>query len=168
MSIRFNKVLSLPVISYESGDRLGEIKDLVVDHDNGKFLALVVGEGILTGSRIIRVDKVRNFGRDTVMILDSRSLEVMTPGRIQDIIQSKIKIKGNKVITESETNLGKVMDFEIDLESERLSFIFVRTKILGGPLIVSYNQIVSIGKDAIVVKDEVVKVKALEPELARA
>lgn len=168
MFIRFNKVLSLPVVSCESGDRLGEIKDLVVDYDNGKFLALVVGEGTLAGLRIIKVDKVKNFSRDRVMILDTRSLEVMTPGRIEDIIQSKIKIKGNKVITENGTNLGKVIDFEIDLDSSRLSFIFVRTKILGGPLMVFYDQIVSIKKDTIVVKDEVVKVKALEPELARA
>lgn len=169
MSLHFNKALGLPVISQESGNRLGEIEDLVIDYETGKLLALLVsGGGVMAGLRIVRTENIRNISQEQVLVRDDASLEILGPSRIQDIIQSKIKIKSNKVITENGTNLGKAIDFELDLESERLSCISVRTKILGKPLVVSWDQIVSIGKEAIVVKEEVVKVKTLEPELARA
>lgn len=167
MFIRLNQTLGLPVISQESGNRLGRVKDLIIDYETGEFLALLVGEGILTSLEIVEIDKVNNFLPDRVMVRDDTSLEILESGRIQEIIQSKIKIKGNKVMTESGTDLGKVTDFEINLNSNRLSSISVKNKILGKPLIISYNQIISIEKDAIIVKDGVVKIKTFEPELAR-
>ena len=163
MSIFFNQVRGLSVISHKSGDLLGRVEDLVVDPETGKFLALVVLRKLSEVS-LVKLDKIKEFNHQAVTVLNNQSLEKISSGEIFNIIQNKIKIKGNKVITESGTRLGRVIDYEIDLVSNKLSTIFVRTKILGKPLIISRNQIISIGKEAIIVRDQVIKIA--EPELA--
>lgn len=158
MSIFFNQARGLSVVSYKFGDLLGQVEDLIIDPETGKFLALIV-----KGQKVIKAEKIRNFDEKQVLV-SGKAGETLLSDKIQEIIQNKIKIKGNKVMTESGTRLGRVIDFEIDLVSNKLSTIFVRTKILGKPLMISWNQIISIGKEAIVVRDQVIKIA--EPELA--
>tara|TARA_B100000315_G_C14160734_1_gene399922 strand:- start:85 stop:381 length:297 start_codon:yes stop_codon:yes gene_type:complete len=67
------------------------------------------------------------------------------------------EIINSKVVTQSGELIGAVDDFEIDKVSYRLTRILVSGGIfkvlLRGKLIISSNQIVSIGKNIIIVKD---------------
>lgn len=158
-SFNYNQILGLSVTG-ESGKSLGKVTDLVLDYETGKFLALFI-----EGQKVIKSEQIKNVDKDQILV--SHEVEGALPSdKIQKMIQSKIKIKGNKVITESGTHLGKVVNFEIDLNLNRLSFIFVKDKLLGKSMDIAWDQIISIKKEAILVKDEVVKIKAPELELA--
>lgn len=155
--ISLNQILGLPVIADKSKRLLGKVVDLVLDYKTGKFLGL-----ILEGQKVISPERIKDFNGKQILVSEEVG-EILRLGKIQDILQSGIKIKGNKVITETGTKLGKVVDFEVDLILNKLSTIFVKAKILEKPLIIPSSQIISIKKEAILVYDQVIKIA--EPQL---
>ena len=69
------------------------------------------------------------------------------------------KIIGKKVISRSGYYLGKVIDFEIDVLSEKIIKYYTQGELLDflrEPLIINANQVIEIQKDKIIVEDAVV------------
>lgn len=164
--MKHSKITKLAVISIGSGENLGEIVDLVIDYDNGKCLALLVQpESILAAKKIVLIDDVGNFGDDAVMVPDEKAVVPLKDNEdIVRVVGSKVKIIGNEAVTYSGEQLGEVKDYAIDGTSYKLAKLFVSTglfkDLFRGELAVTANQIISIGKDAIIVKDAVVSAGA--------
>ncbi|MFH2105063.1 MAG: PRC-barrel domain-containing protein [Parcubacteria group bacterium] len=178
--MKHSEVTKQTVVTINSGKSLGKIVDLVMDIDNGKCLALLVQpEGIVARKKIVLIDDVSSFGDDAVMVQNEKTLVPLKDnGDIARVVDRKIKIIGNKVVSYSGEELGETKDFVVDKASHKLSKLFVSTGLLRdlfkGELIITANKIVSIGKDAIVVKDAAMeegvknKGKGQEGELVRA
>lgn len=159
---KYSKIIFLPVLS-GGGKKLCKIKDLIIDHANGRFLGIFcLKPGLIFSAKFfIRAENVKNFGENAVMTESEKMLENPYENRkVSEILKEKIKIKDNKVLTESGSDLGEVKDYEVDLISNKLSKIIVSGGIFRdffrGELIIPHLQIVSLGRDAIIVKDAVV------------
>ncbi|MEW6407422.1 MAG: PRC-barrel domain-containing protein [Patescibacteria group bacterium] len=164
MFINYNKTIGLPVLAVKAGQKLCKVKDFVIDTNSGKFLGIfcIKSGFIFTSKYFIGEEKIKNFGKNALTIEDEKSLENPYQNEtIAPMIKKRIKIKNNNVLTESGSDLGEVKNFEIDLISNKLSKIVVSGGIFQdffrGEIIIPYSQIVSIGRDAIIVKDAVVK-----------
>jgi len=164
MILSYNKNLGLPVLTIKSGQKLGKIKDFIIDPSCGKFLGVFcINAGfIFTAKYFIKTEYIKKFGENAIMIEDEKYLENPYQNEtVLNLIKAKIKIKDNRVITESGSDLGEVKNFEVDLISNKISTIIVSGGIFRdlfrGELIISSQQIISIGKDAIIVKDAVIK-----------
>lgn len=164
--MKHSEITKLSVLSIDSGENLGKIVDLVIDGDNGQCLALLVRpEGFLTARKITLIDDVSEFGADAVMV---QSKKMLVPYKnnedLKQVVSKGAKIINNKVITHSGDLLGEVRDFVVSEETNKLSQLLVSTglikDLLKGELIIAANKIISIGEDAIVVKDAVVKEKS--------
>lgn len=162
--IEYTKTISLPVLTTKTGEKLCKIKDFIIDSDSGKFLGIFcVKLGfIFTTKFFIRIENIENFGQNAVMVEDGSVLENPYQNeRVSRIIKSKISIKNNKVLTESGDDLGEVKNYEVDVEAAKMAKIIVSGGIFRdffrGELIIPSVQIVSIGRDAIIVRDAVVK-----------
>lgn len=172
MIISYKKIIGLPVLIVKDGKEIGTVEEFIVDFDNGKLMGLVLSSGILVKDRIVRVEDVSEFGKDAIMIPHDqviKSLKVV--GILKDLLNKKIKIIGNKVITQSGEELGNVKDYEVDMASNKLVKLIVSSGILKdlfkGELIITANNIISIGQDAIVVRDNMVKEKKEEAVVSK-
>lgn len=164
MFINYNKTIGLVVLAIKTGQKLCKIKDFVIDANSGKFLGIfcIKSGFIFTSKYFIKAEKIKNFGENAIMVEDEKSLENPYQNKIiAPIIKKRIKIKNNEVLTELGSDLGEVKNFEVDLISNKLSKIIVSDGIFQdffkGEIIIPYSQIVSIGRDAIIVKDVVIK-----------
>lgn len=161
--ISYKKVVGLPVLVAEDEQEVGRVKKLVINFDNGNFLGLLLSAGILEkDDRVIRIDDIDEFRKDAVLISSERVISPINEiGILRNLLKKNIKIKGNKVVTESGDELGEVKDFEVDDVVYKIAKLFVSSGVLKdlfkGELIISFNEIVLIGKDAIIVKDKVVR-----------
>jgi uncharacterized protein YrrD len=163
--MRYSKVIKLPLVSIKSGEKLGKVVDLVINHENGEFLALLIQpEKAFAKKKIVLAEDISSFGEDAIMVQDEKMIVPLEDNeRILSLVETKIKIAGNKAVTYSGDLLGEIKDYEVDETSFKLSKIFVSSgflkDLISGKLIIPANKIVSIGKDAVVVKDAVVKEK---------
>jgi uncharacterized protein YrrD len=166
MLLNYNKTLGLPIVSVKTGQKLCKIKDFVIDYSTGRFLGVFCfRQGFIFSAKFfIKTERIKNFGENAAMIENETALEnpkQKQNEKVAGLIKEKIKIKENKVLTESGSNLGKAKNYEVDLISQKLSKITVSGGIFGdflrGEVIIPHEKIISIGRDAIIVKDAVVK-----------
>lgn len=160
--MKYSKTKKLKIVSIESGEELGEVKRIIIDHNNGNFLGL-----FLKNKNIIHAEDIGKFGEDAVMVQSEKELMPLKDNsEFEEIIKAKIRIIGNKVVTQSGVELGEVKDYEVSEERNKLYKIFVSTGFLKdlfkGELIITEDKIISIGKDAIVVKDTAIPAKEKE------
>jgi sporulation protein YlmC with PRC-barrel domain len=145
----------------------GVIYDIVIDPANGNFIGIVVKEGFGKERLKALAEKdIIAFGLDFVLITEYLALgEVEEIVRIQNIISKKIHLIKSKVFTESGVYLGRVYDYTINLDEKRLSRLYIRGPFLSKSFsflenkIISYEQIISIDKNKIVVADTKIRDK---------
>jgi uncharacterized protein YrrD len=163
--MKYSKTKRKPVVSIESGEEFSEIKKIIIDYDSRNFLGLV-----LKNKTVVYAEDISEFGKDAVMVRSSKELMPLKDNnQFEELMKSKVSIINNKTVTESGEELGEVKDYLIDETSHKLKKIFVSTgffkDLFKGELIVMADKIISIGKDAIIVKDSVIPVS--EKEKAR-
>lgn len=168
--IYYNKTKNLPLISKKQNTRLGKVDELIIDFNNGNFLGLTITKGgILSRKKFINLKDIFRFDKNAV-VLKSKGIirQIKNVSKIGEIIRSEIKIKNNKAITQSGQYIGTIKDFEVDLDVNKLSKLIVGKGIIPGleRQTIPYSQIISIKKEAIVVRDVVVKVQKMN--LAKA
>lgn len=67
MSKRASDVIGRPVVSADTGKRLGTVSDLLLDDTGRQLLGLVVKHGALRGEGVLLVDSVQSLGTDAVV-----------------------------------------------------------------------------------------------------
>ena len=75
MSKRATDVIGRPVVSADSGKRLGTVGDLLLDDHGRQLLGLVVKHGAFRGEDVLLVESVQSLGTDAVV---SRSDALVT------------------------------------------------------------------------------------------
>lgn len=153
MHLSYNKLIDLPILA--ENKTVANLKDIVLDHENGLFLSLITSNNLYVLAKDIK--KIEN---NKIVIDSSDSLRKINeiPLKIKNVIKKNVSIKNNNVYTQSGENLGRVLDFEIDLITNTLSRLYasggnIIKKLIRGELIINKEQIISIKKDKITVKD---------------
>jgi len=160
--MKYSHLIKLSIVSVESGNKLGEVAGLIINYDTGKCLALLLKPDSVFGKKkIVLFDDINNLGDDAVMVQNKGSIiPLKSSDELATVVKKDIKIISNKVITYSGDLLGEIKDYEFDEVSFKLTKLFVSTgflkDLIKGELIITANKIVSIGRDAIIVKDAVV------------
>lgn len=151
MTISYQNSKGKAVVLKKTGEKIGFCQDLIIELETGKFLGI-----ILENKKAILASDLQDF-RENTFFIDHRNRVVSLKK-----IDKAIKIVGLRVVTEAGNYLGKVRDFEVELEGANLKTIVVRTSplkmFLQGELVITPEQIISISKDMIVVSDLVEKI----------
>lgn len=74
MSTRVKDVLGKPVISADTGEKLGTVADLLLDDASHGLVGVVVTHGMLKHEQVLPASSVHSFGSDAVV---SRSAELI-------------------------------------------------------------------------------------------
>jgi uncharacterized protein YrrD len=168
MVISAVKTKKVPVMVVKSGQNLGPVKHIVLEAAKGEIKAFVLKVGGSLGAwRVLLFADVKEFGPDAVMV---ESAELITSFKehpeIKELYKKKITLLGNRVITQSGTDMGEVSDFTFTDDGGLIVKVMAVAgffkKLKGQRAIIDRKQIVTIGRDAIIVKDA-----ALREEEAR-
>lgn len=148
-----NEFLNTQVITKNTGKRLGVVREVLVDIDRREVVALGLRDNRLALSGIpnyMYLDKITQIG-DVVLVENEDVIEDIEIDIYSPLINSE-------VITETGEPLGKVRDFQFNLETGKVETIIIAT--LGYPQIpdqlistyeLSVEEIVSSGPNRIIV-----------------
>ena len=75
MTTRATHVIGKPVVSADTGRKLGTVDDLLLDDSGRALIGLVVRHGVLRHEEVLSADQVQSLGTDAVV---SRSDRLIT------------------------------------------------------------------------------------------
>lgn len=156
----YTKIVGTPVVEDDNLRPITTVKDVVIDPERGKLIALIVDSGknlIITPMDILSWhDVIHVHDRDVIV----EGNEVL---RVEAVQKSGVKIFHNRVETKEEKYLGKVADFSIDTHLMDLKRLFVAKGFLAlfryESRIIPAKNILEILSDKIIVRDDVAVVR---------
>lgn len=115
---KIQDIIGLPLISIDEATELGEIKDVLLDPDEGrvKYL-LIMDEKWYLGGKLVSFDRVLSIGSDAVTVQDEGILQEFS--QVEDammLAKNDIKILGAKVFTEKGRFIGVIEEYYISEE----------------------------------------------------
>ncbi len=154
------------VVSYETGETLAKVWDLIFDQDNHALAGVLVHEGNwINGPWVIPVSEMMTLGIDALIVPSEKSIIRSRRYRpIHNILKRNLSLKGTKIMTTSGINLGTLLDLYFD----DLSKSVVGYEVSGGVFADVYSgrsfvpapQTLKIGKNFAFVPPEVANLMA--------
>ena len=148
-----NEFINTQVITRNTGKKLGIVKEILVDIDQREVVALGLKDNLLAVSgmpQYMYVDRISQTG-DVILVEDEEVIEAIDVDIYSRLINSE-------VITETGEPLGRVRDFQFNLDTGKVSSIIIAS--LGYPQIpdqvlstydLSMDEVVSSGPDRLIV-----------------
>lgn len=147
----------LAVIAVESGERLGEVSDALIDPQERRVAALRVRRGGRFRGNLsdVSYSELHSIGRDAVMLPHR---EVLRPASDSERTTLRIdEFVGLRVVTERGAAQGTVDDAEFDPVSGALTTLVIAPSGIGGLLgrrrTVPIEEVRAIGRDAVVLHE---------------
>lgn len=113
---RAKDVVGLPVLTFRTGRKIDEVKDVLFDPEQNRVLALLTDNaGWFTDARVVPFDRVKSVGRDAVIVEDERA-EIPASSRsdIRRAIEGNRVITNMRVFTEDGRDIGSIGDMFFD------------------------------------------------------
>lgn len=167
MLILGSRLLNTPVMSLQTGGRLGQTLKPVIDPANLKILAFEV-DGPLLSERpaLLRVADIREMGK-VGMIINSNDeiIGVNDVIKIEKLYKLNFPLINMSVVDDRKHRLGKVEDYTVDTESFVIQQFNVKRGFFKGitdtGLLISRTQIIEINDNEIIVRSPTQK--SVEP-----
>ena len=155
MFIEAKKLIGLPVAALESQAKIGEIREIIVDPENGRLLGfLVASGGLLSAKKALAIVDVRDFDPNGIVTASADNLvEPQEIVRINEVLVNKLFLIGKSAKTEAGKNLGVVEDLLVDTETQSVAKYYLKD-LLGNARILTADKVVKIDK-VIIFSDEV-------------
>lgn len=166
-----SEIIGTEIFSRQENSVIGKVKEIIIDPENGNLVGFqLFGEKIKKDKNIVSALEVRHFDSEVLLVDSSNKIEPKEElPRAYGIVSDKIWIKNCKVFNQNNDYLGRVDDFAFDLDVGKLTRIYVSKKGLGyifqRHFAFSYEQIIEIGKNKIIVNTEN-RIKIPSPEIA--
>ena len=154
------QIVGMPVFSLEEGQQTGSVKDLVVNPQSKKVVALAIAQkGWLKELKYIPYSKIRSIGEDAITVDHGTTLEKgASLPEIVKLVREKVEVTGARLVTENGTILGLVDEYLIDLLTGEIVGLefgdnFINSMIKGRAYL-DINHIRTIGKEVIVCNED--------------
>jgi len=168
MLINFSSILNQKVISAEIKLAVAYTKDIVIDPNNGKILALVVKKNIFVKKQIITALDIIGIFKNVVIISNEDSIiDINDVVRIDQILREKNHIYRKWAKTRSGKMLGRIDDIILETNPIEIKKYFINgsaCKLCFMNLfrhrddrLITQNDIYKVTRDAVIVKNDVLK-----------
>ncbi len=164
MLILSSQLRGAPVMSLQTGAKLGSLGDAVINPANLQIIAYVVEGALLVEQpTFIRTAEIREYGRLGVIIDSNDDLIGLDDiVRVKHLYEAKFNPVGIQVIDDQGHKLGKVEDTTLDVDSFLIQQLNIKRGLLKSfsdtGLLVHRTQIVEINDHSIIVKSTAQKV----------
>lgn len=153
------EIIGLPVFSVMDGKKIGQVKDLVLNPEEGKLDFILVSNGNwYSGARVLPYKAIMGIGLHAVTTeSDSLMTNISETASAHSLLQRNIEIKGNRVLTNRGNLIGIVIEYELDETTGKVTRLEYRTA--QDETVVEFidaGQVLTYGLDVIVIKEEAV------------
>ncbi len=112
MSESFRQATGRKVVSRSSAQDLGTVTHLLIDAEQRRIAAVVVGRG--KKARLVDWEQLSGFGPDAVMVGDEGALRAALDDRERAGADGKLEMVGRLALTERGNALGVIDDVAFD------------------------------------------------------
>jgi uncharacterized protein YrrD len=151
------EIIGLPVFSIVDGRKIGQVKDLVINPEEGKLDFILVSNGSwYVGARVLPYKAVMGIGEHAVTT-ESESLlsNINDTASANTLLQRNIELKGNRVLTNKGNLIGVVNEYEVDEISGKLTRLEYKTAQDESKIdIIEAADVLTYGTDVIVVREK--------------
>ncbi len=114
--IRGRDVMRLPVVTRDSGTKVGQVEDFIIDRNATKVLGILVDEkGIFGSDRVVAWAGILVLGLDVVIIDSEKSVvKASEVPEIAEVLERGFVLVGNRVETSAGRELGEIENFFFD------------------------------------------------------
>lgn len=157
-------IIGLPIFTIADGKERGQIKDLIVNPDEGSIEYLLVHDASwYVGAKILPFGAIIGIGKYGVTTeSETRLLSINESSPALALIQNGVKIKGTRILTRTGDLVGVINEFEVDEETGKVARLeYEETD--GIPGIIEGEQVLTFGKDVLVVDQEFERSVTVEP-----
>jgi sporulation protein YlmC with PRC-barrel domain len=154
----YSHIIGHQVCRIQDGEVLGLVIDFIINPEQGKIEGFWVRTVGLFGRKMILPAKDIVEWKVKLYVHDENSFcEPADLVRLADILENEITVYNKKVITTTGIYIGRVYDFNFELESCHLLNFFIVKKLLFFTLqrrIVPLKEVVEINQEAIIIKSD--------------
>lgn len=150
------EIIGLPVFSIVDGRKIGQVKDLVINPEEGKVDFLMVSNGSwYVGAKVLPFNFVIGIGEHAVTTENENQLSIVNENpSANGLLQRNIEVKGNRVLTNKGNLIGIITEYEIDENSGQILMIEYRSALDEKTLAqIAAQSILTFGSDIVVVKE---------------
>lgn len=154
--MKASELLGRAAVVREGGQKAGKVKDLVIDPSGRQILGVVLREGALRRTMVAPWSGVQTIGPDAVVFnpADSVVRPVQAP-EIQQVLDSRLKMKGHKLQTTAGKELGEIDDVQFDEETGAVLGYELSGGLFSGHHFLPTPLVMEIGQDIVFVGPEV-------------
>lgn len=152
---RSRELIGLPVYCTNTGQRLGQVLDLVCDMEREVIAGIILKEdswlqeGKAIAFKGISYNHLRSLLVKEPLILPEKALDSFQAGLVE-----LERLKGVKILSPEGDELGNLTDVEIDLDTGRLQNIEISggliCDLLNGRSVIPMSMVQAVGLDAII------------------
>ncbi len=150
------EIIGLPVFSIVDGKKIGQVKDLVLNPEEGKLDFILVSNGSwYVGARVLPYRAVAGIGEHAVTTESENLLtNIGETTSANNLLQRNIEIKGNRVLTNKGNLIGVITEYEIEESTGKITRLEYKSALDESVIeIIDTTQVLTYGEDVIVVKE---------------
>jgi len=154
---KLREIIGLPILVLDTGENVGEAKDLVFELTDRKVLALILKSGLFGGSKAVLFDGIEKIGEDTVAVSNKRYLvKAKTIASERPVFGERLI--GSKVFSEDGKKVGILEDVAINIDDGSIAEIEVScgwlSDISEGLVALPGLFLKNVGKDFVIISSE--------------
>jgi uncharacterized protein YrrD len=109
-------IVGKPVISYDSGEKVETVVDLIFDQYDNRLLGFLIDEGgWFSNAKVLPLDLVKAIGVDAVIIPSAQVIISSNKNpAINKILETNNVLNGTRIMTTDGKDLGALVDFYFD------------------------------------------------------
>lgn len=150
------EIIGLPVFSIIDGKKIGQVKDLVINPEEGKVdFILVSNHNWYVGARVLAYKSVLGIGEHAVTTeRDNLLTPINETANANKLLERNIELKGNRVLTNRGNLIGVVSEYIVDEDNGKISRLEYRTAEDESKIeIIEAGQVITYGIDVVVIKE---------------
>jgi|GEM_PF-289647 len=151
------EIIGLPVFSIVEGRKIGQVKGLVINPEEGRVEFILVSNGSwYVGARVLPYKAVMGVGEHAVTT-ESENLMAMIneTASANSLLQRNIEVKGNSVLTNKGNLIGVISEYEIDEDSGKIVSLEYKSAQNETQIdIVHADDVLTYGADVVVIKEK--------------
>ena len=156
---RVSEYVGKPIVSADTGEKVGTVADVLVDADAGRIVGIIVGGGLLTSEQVLPYADVQVMGGDAVIARSRQRIVGAREWRATGSDAARANTYSNKrVITTGGRELGAVRDLFVNENTGVVEAYDVAgtafTRLLQRRSVLSQSADVTVGPDALIVSEE--------------
>jgi uncharacterized protein YrrD len=156
---RISEYLGKPIISADTGEKVGTVADVLVDAHAGRIIGVIVSGGLLTSEQVLPYADVQVMGGDAVIVKSHRHMIGAREWREAGSDASRSKTyKDKRVFTTAGRELGAVRDVYVNEQTGVVEAYDVAglafTRLVERRSVLPQSAEVTVGPDALIVSEE--------------